>query len=67
MVRLNPVTPTDHTAEEIDNDKEVIKSQIYYKIVTLCFDSLAIRLRSKDLKHLMLTPGFKGWHFLQSK
>ena len=27
--------------------------QIYYKIVTLYFDSLAIRLQSKDLKHFI--------------
>ena len=26
---------------------------VYYNIVTLCFDSLVIRLRSKDLKHLI--------------
>ena len=29
---------------------------IYYNIVKLCFDSLVIRLRSKDLKHLIPIP-----------
>ena len=41
-----------------------------YKIVTLCFDSSAIRLRSKELKHLILTtgsPGFKGQHAFKVK
>ena len=35
----------------------MIANLIYYKIVTLCFDSLTTRLRSKDLKHLIPTPG----------
>ena len=38
--------------------------------MTLCFDSLAIRLRSDNLKHLIPTPvftRFKGWHTCQLK
>ena len=33
-----------------------LKEPINYKIVTICFDSFAIRLRSKDLKHLIPIP-----------
>ena len=39
------------------------KYKIYSKIVTYCFDSLAIRLWSKDLKHLIPgtgPPGLQG-------
>ena len=31
-------------------------AQIYHRIVTLCFDSLAIRLLSEDLKQLIPLP-----------
>ena len=34
---------------------------ISFKIVTLCFNSLVIRLRSNDLKHLIPTPLYTGF------
>ena len=39
--------------------------KIYYKIVTYCFDSLAIRLQSEHLEHLIPrpgSPGLQGYH-----
>ena len=34
---------------------------IYHKIVTFLFNSLVIRLRSRDLKHLIPTPVDTGF------
>ena len=34
--------------------------EINNKIVTQCFDSLAIRLQTEDLKHLIPRPGLPG-------